>query len=310
MRTCVRCGQRKSSKAFSPPLLPQEANWPNQVLVIDLVSMPRSAVTGRSLVLTCVDKFSGFLWCYPLESGSANHVAEQLSGHFLLFGPPELLESDAGSNIGKNPHVSDLCDYFGVKTRVSVGYHHEAVGKIERKHLDIKRRLRAISDSHGADWEQRLSGITFSLNNEITSTTGLSPFFVFFLRYPHCSMADLSRAPRNQYSHDYVPEKLRLLSAVFRQAQEQRLRSAESYKRQYDRRHGAREVTLQPGERVWLRNFGARAKMDHPWVGPYTVVSVHGRRHVDLIDRGGRVRRAHVKHLKSARAREVFSLTL
>ena len=160
--------------------------------------------------------------------------------------------------------------------------------------------------SYGADWEQRLPGITFSLNNEVSSTTGFSPFFVYFLRHPHCSMADMSRAPRNLYSHDYVSEKLRLLSTVFQQAQRQRLRSAEAYKEQYDRRYGAREVTLKPGERVWLRNFSARAKMDYPWLGPYTVVSLHGCRHVDLIDMAGRVRRAHSKHLKPVRDREVF----
>ena len=120
-------------------------------------------------------------------------------------------------------------------------------------------------------------------------------------------MADLSRAPRNRYSHDYVSEKLRLLSAVFQQAQRQRSRSAEWYKGQYDRRHGVREVTLRPGEHVWLRNFNARTKMDHPWAGPYTVVSVRGRRHVDIMNRAGRVKRAHMKHLKLARAREVSS---
>ena len=48
-------------------------------------------------------------------------------------------------------------------TRASVGYHHEAVGKVERRHLDMKRRLRAVSDAHGADWEQRLQGVVFSL---------------------------------------------------------------------------------------------------------------------------------------------------
>ena len=108
----------------------------------------------------------------------------------------------------KNPHVAALCEYFGVRTLASVGFHHEAVVKIERKHLDIKRRLKTISDSFGTDWEQRLPGIVFSLNNETSSTTGFSPFFVYFLRHPHRSVADLSRAPTSQYSDDYVPENV------------------------------------------------------------------------------------------------------
>ena len=60
VRTCERCDQRKSSQGHTPPLLPQVADWPNQTLVIDIASLPRSVVTGRSLVLTSIS-----IHCFP-----------------------------------------------------------------------------------------------------------------------------------------------------------------------------------------------------------------------------------------------------
>ena len=212
VRCCSRCSSKKSTRAQNPPLIPQEADYPNAVLVIDVLSMPRSIASSKCQLLTCVDKFSGFVSAYPLESGSADCVADKLAQHFMTFGPPESAESDSGSNLLKNSKVKELCAFFGVKTRVSVGYCHQAVGKIERRHLDIKRRLRALSGSYGRDWEQLLPGILFSMNNEPCRTLGFSPFFLYFLRYPYSSVSELASRPVRKYSDDYVSEKLRVLS--------------------------------------------------------------------------------------------------
>ena len=267
--------------------------------------MPQSDASGRYYLLTCVDKFSGFLTCYPLDSGSSDHIAQKLEYHFLTFGPPESLESDAGSNLVKNKSIQTLCEYFGVKTRHSVGYHHEAVGKIERRHLDIKRRLRAVSDSRGSDWEQRLPGLVFSLNNEVCRTHGYSPFFVYFLRYPRTPIYDLVRNKVSLYSDDYIHEKLRLLSDTFEQARKSQASSYRQSKADYDRRHRATDIPIRSGDQILCRNFNARTKMDDPWVGPFVVSQLVGRRHVEYMDRKGVIRRTHVKHVKPVFDRSV-----
>ena len=305
VRSCVRCSQSKSTGLQNSPLLPQEASYPNEVLIIDILSMPRSTVSGRCYLLTCVDKFSGFLTCYPLDSGSSDHIAQKLEYHFLTFGPPESLESDAGSNLVKNASIQTLCDYFGVKTRHSVGYHHEAVGKIERRHLDIKRRLRAVSESRGSDWEQRLPGLVFSLNNDICRTHGFSPFFIYFLRYPHSPISDLVSKKVSLYSDDYVQEKLRILSDTFEQARKTQTSSYRQYKADYDRRKRVNDQALSSGDQIWCRNFNAKTKMDDPWVGPFIVARLVGRRHVDYIDKKGVIRRTIVRYVKPVSERAV-----
>lgn len=305
VRSCDKCGRRKSVRVQNAPLLPQKACFPNETLVIDVFSLPRSATSGRSQVLTCVDKFTGFLVCYPLDSTTADHIIEKLTVHFLTFGPPTCIESDAGSNLLKNSRVQTMCKYFGVQFRFSVGYHHEAVAKAERKHLDIKRRLRALSESNGSDWEQCLPGIVFSLNNEICATHGYTPFFIYFLRHPHTPLSELANNDVSKYSDQYVCEKLRLLSATMRNALQKQGLQMGQYKKRYDARHKCKDKYLKSGDQVWCQNFNARSKLDDPWVGPYTVVTLVGRRHVDCIDSRGAIRRVHINHLKPVCARSV-----
>ena len=305
VRSCTRCSQRKSTRSHRPPLLSQPAAYPNETLVIDVLAMPRGHGYGRSSVLTCVDKFSGYLSYYVLESGSSDCIVEALTQHFLTFGPPECIESDAGSNLLRNSHVQTLCDHFGVRTRASVGHHHEAVGKVERRHLDMKRRLRAVSDAHGADWEQRLKGVVFSLNNEVCDTLGYSPFFLYFLRHPHSSLNRLGKAPTNKYSDSFVHEQLRQLSSTLQRAQARQAEENKRYKRQYDRRYQVQDFSYKPGDRLWIKNFQQKSKMDDPWCGPYIVVSNVGRRHVDYMDKKGAIRRTHLKNTKLFSERNV-----
>lgn len=305
VRSCTNCSQKKDTRSQFPPLLPQPSAYPNETLVIDVLSMPRGHIHSRSSVLTCVDKFSGFLSVYPLDSGSSDSIIEALTQHFLTFGPPERIESDAGTNLLKNSHVQTLCDHFGISTRSSVGYHHEAVGKVERRHLDIKRRLRAVSDCYGTDWEQRLQGIVYALNNETCDTHGYTPYFLYFLRHPHCALAKLARAPRNQYSDCFVHEKLRLMSSTLQQAQARQERKASEYKQQYDRRRQVQDCDYKPGDRLWVRNFRIRSKLDNPWIGPFVVVTSVGRRHIDYMNKKGVIRRTHVKNTKRLNERRV-----
>ena len=177
--SCQRCSAGKDDRGPPvPPLVAQSAAAPGEVLVVDVVHMPASRVSGRTLVLTCVDRFTGFLTHYPLDTGITDGIVDALSTQFLTFGPPKSLETDAGSNF-KSQKLVDFCKFWGVTIRHAVGGHHEGIGKVERRHRDIKRRLRALSDSFGTDWESHLPSIIFSLNNEVSSTHDYSPYFLF-----------------------------------------------------------------------------------------------------------------------------------
>ena len=141
--SCQRCSVAKDDRGPpSPPLVSQSAVGPGEVLVVDVVHMPASRISGKTLVLTCIDKFTGFLTHYPLETGTTDGIVGALSKQFLTFGPPKHMETDAGSNF-KSQKLLGFCQFWDVTVRHAVGGHHEGIGKVERRHRDIKRRLRA-----------------------------------------------------------------------------------------------------------------------------------------------------------------------
>ena len=286
--SCVRCSAKKDDRGPPPPpILPQEPAGPGDELVIDVVHMPASRTSGRTLVLTCIDKFTGFLTFYPLQSGSADDIVQALSSQFFVFGPPRRLECDAGSNV-RSQSVQRLCRFWGVELRSAVGGHHEAIGKVERRHRDIKRRLRALSDNFGVDWESHLPGVVFSLNHEMSDSHGYSPYFLFFLRHVNSPMDRLVSQPTSPYSSSFVEEKLRLLSGTLKQARANLLSSQRQQKIRHDLKHGAKEPTIQPGDQIRIRNQnyrpGVSRKMVEPWSPIFVMVRWVSRRHLEYMD--------------------------
>ena len=301
--SCKRCSEKKDDRGPpAPPLLPQPTGGPGDVLVIDVVHMPSSRTTGNTLVLTCVDKFTGFLTHYPLQSGTADYLVDALTTQFLRYGPPQHIETDAGANF-KSQKVSELCKFWGITIRHSVGHHHEGIGKVERRHRDIKRRLRTLTDSYGVDWEDHLLAVIFSLNNEVCDSHGYSPHFLFFMRHVNSPIARLISQPVSRYSDDFVHEKLRLVSDTLKRAHDT-LRSKQiAQKRAYDLRHRAREPSIKPGDQVRIRTVGGPSgvsrKLVPPWSPIHTMVRWLSRRHVECLNpHTGQTRRTHVKYLK------------
>ena len=308
--SCNRCSQRKDDRGPpAPPLLPQEPYGPGEVLVVDVVHMANSRLTGNSLVLTCVDKCTGFLSHHKLQSGSADNLVEALTNQFLTFGPPLRVETDAGTNF-KSQKVAVLCKFWGIAIRHAVGGHHEAVGKVERRHRDIKRRLRTLTESYGADWESHLPAIIFSMNSEVSEAHGYSPHFLYFMRHINTPLSHLTSQPLARYSDDFVQEKLRLLADTLRQAHDRLRQTQATMKRTYDLRHRTREPVIRVGDRVRLRNLNKRAGVSHkmvePWSPMYIVVKRLSRRHLECLNpRTGETRRTHLKYLKHIVDRDV-----
>ena len=89
-----------------------------------------------------------------------------------------------------------------------------------------------------------------------------------------------------------------MFSDVFQRARERQLESMREYKRYYDRRYRAKDEEYRPGDRVWCKNFGATSKTDDPWLGPYIVVQCVGRRHLEFVNKGGRIYRTHMRNTK------------
>ena len=156
----------------------------------------------------------------------------------------------------------------------------EAVGKAERRHRDIKRRLRTLTESYGSDWETHLAAIIYSLNSEVTETHGYSPYFLYFMRHPNTPISHLVSEPLARNSDDFVQEKLKLLADTLRHAHDVTRQSQTEMKRTYDLRHRAREPTIKVGDQVRLRNLGRQPDVSQKMTDPSSPTYIYGSQQV------------------------------
>ena len=65
---------------------------------------------GFKYMLTMVDHFSGFPWCFPLKTKTAEEVSLHLIQLFFQFGPPSILHSDNGGEFINTilKHIAEL----------------------------------------------------------------------------------------------------------------------------------------------------------------------------------------------------------
>lgn len=95
---CVECLKKRKRSAVKGvvvrPILSRDYGSRGQVDLIDMQSMPKG---DHKWIMVYQDHLTKFCVLRPLSSKRANEVAYQLMDIFLLFGAPQILQSDNGS---------------------------------------------------------------------------------------------------------------------------------------------------------------------------------------------------------------------
>ena len=174
----------------------------------------------------------------------------------------------------------------------------------------LKTRLTAFVENSHAEWDKKLPKLTFSLNNGVHSSTGVTPAVLIYGRQPF-PPATTRRAQeraaleqREAEARDSWLERLNDLEPVKKQAA---IKSAEEHQRQatyYSARR--RGVKYEIGGLVMKRNRilssaaqGISAKLAPKYAGPLKVTEVMGSNTVKIVDEYGKNEEVlHDSHLK------------
>ena len=115
-----------------------------------------------------------------LRSKHAVEVSEKLALWIGLFGLPHILQCDNGTEFKDT--VLLLLKKYGINVLNGRPRHPQTQGLVENHNSTLKRKLQAwIQDSSGfRHWAQALPEIALSMNHQIHSTTGESPYRVVF----------------------------------------------------------------------------------------------------------------------------------
>ena len=182
-RTCARCQRGKHKPVIGAEVQPLQVTAPYQQVHVDLVGPYPTTARGNKYVLTLCDASTKHVSFYPIQNKQAVTVAKQMSDHVKLYGMPDRIVTDQGTEF-KNQLMDSLCNMLGIARRTTSPYHPESNAQIERQHRTLGNYLRTITSPNQTDWDMLLKDAAFAINISKHSGTGYTPFELMFGRKP------------------------------------------------------------------------------------------------------------------------------
>ena len=169
-------------------------------------------------VIREIDIFSRFVFLRPLQTKESAEVAEHLLEIYNEHGPPEIPQSDQGTEF--NSVVKLVCESLNVRTIKSSAYSPQTQGKDERSHRTWKEKVKFdIVSGDDLNWVEYLSEYQKLYNESPHSSLGfLTPFEVYFGRPPNRLKNKLFlmkewilkfKTKMRRHFHGYIDEILR-----------------------------------------------------------------------------------------------------
>lgn len=270
-RKCERCTLAKAGKKLHPTMGSLTASRPLEILAIDFTVLEKSS-SGIENVLVLTDVFTKFTQAIPTKDQKATTVARVLVKEwFVRFGVPKRIHSDQGRNF-ESKVIQELCKIYDITKSRTAPYHPEGNGQCERFNRTMHERLRTLPPERKRKWPEFLPELVFAYNCTPHSTTGYSPYYLFFGREPTLPVDHLlgSSGPVEECT-EWIVEHQERLDQAFKLASART--ENEALRRQTRHNAKATDTSIPVGARVFLRNrVQGRNKMQDVWdATPYKV---------------------------------------
>ena len=237
-------------------------------------------------IMVLMDYYSSFVLLTNLRNKKATSIIKALWKCFTLFGPPEALLSDRGTEF-----VNQLAKKFeeetGVQHVLTYAYRPQANGKNERSHAVIQNTIRIFAESNQSSWHKYTDGLQYMFNTRPNIETGIPPYEIVFGLKPRSLH---NTTPFLEYDHTEMKKVRATLNDVMRNHQLKKLHA----------RSKPPPQMFQVGDKVIInRQFPRRPKGLFPATGPYEITSTIGTtgynlRHVNTGEVKENVSHSHV----------------
>ena len=227
-KTCATCQLHKLENVkferniFKPSLQPMD------FICMDLIGEfhpPTSC--GHRYALTAVCMLTGFTWCVPLKTKTAEEVVKAYMDHiYCNFGGSIKILTDNGTEF-KNKLFKEVINKLGMEFSIhSPPYRPQSNGKIERFHRFLKTCI-GKHINYGLEWDELTPMATACYNFFQNCSARESAFFVMFGRDPINKLNMLLHAARCYFHDDNGLPNLEALKNIYQVVAQQLLNSRE-----------------------------------------------------------------------------------
>ena len=272
---CATCTLHRSEnikferKTFHPSLLPMD------FICMDLIGEFHPPTShGHHYALTAVCMLTGFTWCIPLKTKTAEEVAKSYLDHIYgLFGGSVKILMDHGTEF-KNKLFKEVIAKLGTEFSIhSPPYRPQSNGKIEGFHRFLKVRI-AKHINHGLEWDELTPMVTACYNFFPNCSVRESAFFIMFGRDLINKLNLMLHAARRYFHDDNGLPNLEALKNIYQVVAQQLLNSRERYIKKH-RNQQPSVPQIQAGDLVLIKNHTAKS-FEPKYKGNYRVVKIHG----------------------------------
>ena len=231
---CRTCSLVKP-KFVHPESAPMLTKSPMETIATDFVG-PLPSCNGYRYLLVIIDVFSRYPMIFPMRDMTVSSVIKQFGHFFSLFGFPDAVLSDRGSQFESKEFIDYLRSY-GIKKLRTNAFHASGNGICERFHKTIKKSMIACLDEHSLSsnqWVSTLNSCLLEYRTSVHASTKHRPADLFFAFNVHGFLPNSTRSTSNSFANN--------------------IRSQIKNKMQVDKTHQNRN--FQPGETVLVHNIG------------------------------------------------------
>ena len=136
---CVVCQQAKLSTPTPAPMTNIPIGRPWKMIAVDVLEVPRS-VNNNIYLLVIQDYFTKWVEAIPLPDQTAKRITTEIIRLFAVYGIPDILHSDQGTNFESTIFKQTL-EAFGINKRHTTAYHPQCDGMVERVNRSLLQLL-------------------------------------------------------------------------------------------------------------------------------------------------------------------------
>jgi hypothetical protein len=261
------------------------SSYPFQRLSVDTIGPVEADEDGNKYIVVIIDDFTRFVTLHAIKDEKAATAVKSLVQYLGIFPTPQQILSDNGPQYAARI-VKELISMIGSQQLTIQAGSHEENSLVERANKEVLRHLIGLTlDSRLRDkWSAILPLVSRIINNEVHSSTGVSPNqLVFGLLADR--LEGVLLYPFNRSDVVNGSDKLVTWSRKMLALQHRVLEVATEQQRLKDARHIeaddlSKDITGFPLNSYVVVHFGLddtdrpASKLHTPYTGPLQVVGV------------------------------------